>query len=96
MSGHMAFMTSITCHDYQDGRDSGVQELKTFEHKARVCLAKHPVPSAVSLLFKCMIQLIGISGILNNSADRFKQIYVVELEAIGPVQIWRTKNIITC
>ena len=96
MSGHMAFVTCITCHDHQDGCNSGVQELKTFEHKARVCLAKHPGPTAVSLPFKCMIQLIGISGILNNSADRFKQIYVVELEAIGPVQIWRRKAIITC
>ena len=92
----MAFMTCITCHYYQGACYSGVQELKTFEHKAQVCLAKHPVPSAVSLLFKCMIQLIGISGILNNSADRFKQIYVVEMEAIGPVQIWRRKAIIAC
>ena len=32
----------------------------------------------------------------NNSADGFKQIYVVELEAIGPVQIWSTKAITTC
>ena len=89
-------LTAAQSHDYQDGCDCGVQELKTFEHKARVCLANHPVPSAVNLLFKCMIQLIGISGILNNSADGFKQIYVVELEAIGPVQICSRKAIIMC
>ena len=41
-----------------------------------------------------MIQLIGIGGILNNSADRLKKIYVVELEAIGPVQTWRRKCIL--
>ena len=83
----MALMTWITCNYYQDGRDSGVQKLKAFEHKARVCLLKHPISTAVSLDFKCMIQLVCIRWILNDSADRFKQVYVVELEAIGPVQL---------
>jgi hypothetical protein len=43
---------------------------------------------AVSLHFKCMIVLVGICRILNNSADRLDEGYVIELEAIGPVQLW--------
>ena len=33
MPGHVALMTWITCDNCQDGPDSWVQELKTFEHK---------------------------------------------------------------
>ena len=48
MPGQVTLMTWITCHNYQDGPlgHSGVQELKTFEYKARVCLLKHPISTA--------------------------------------------------
>ena len=88
MPRDVALMTWIACHNYQDGRDSRVQELKTFEHKARVCLLKHPIAKAVSLHFKSVVQLVCIRRILNNAFDRLQQIDIVELEAVGPVQPW--------
>ena len=96
MPGHVALMTWITCYYHQVGRHNGVQELKTFKHKARVCLTKNPIPTAVSLHFECMVQLVSIRGVLNDPADRLEQVYIVELEAISPVQLWGTNSIITC
>jgi hypothetical protein len=45
------------------------------------------LPLAVSMHFESMIELVGVYGIRNKSADRFNQVYIVELEAIGPVQL---------
>ena len=79
-------MTGVTGNNYQNGCHSGVQELETFENKALVCFTEHPIPSAVSLHFERMIQLVGIKRVLNNSTDRIEQVYVVELEEVSSVE----------
>ena len=85
----MAMMTSITCHNYQDWRDSRIQELNRFKYKSRVGFLKHSISITILLHFKCMIKLVGIGRILNNSADRINQIYIVELHDIGTIQFWQ-------